>query len=128
MRLARATDSVRLTRKTPWGHSRDVHGVLFSTPSWRLRGAAVQDSGIGEPARLSQQDAVEDIVQETLLRLMLAGDRVSDRTRVAYATVIAKNLLSSMWHRRDVRERHEHRMLDDDGGHSPEDEAVRAEE
>lgn len=62
--------------------------------------------------RLADQDAVDDIVQETLARLLAARGRLDDRAVGPYAIVTARNLVVSFWRRTETGKRHEHRLLD----------------
>ncbi len=52
-------------------------------------------------ARVSDPDVVEDLVQETLARVMAARDRVEDAKLAPYASVTARNLVASMAKRND---------------------------
>src|SRR3954471_8521810 len=62
-------------------------------------------------ARLSDPDAVDDIVQETLVRLLAARSRLDDRALAPYAVVVARNLVASHWRRAGSGRRQEHRLL-----------------
>src|SRR6478672_11469984 len=61
--------------------------------------------------RLRDRDAAEDIVQETLARLLAARERLDEETAGPYAIVTARNLVSTRWRRADVGKRHEHRLV-----------------
>ena len=50
-------------------------------------------------ARVSDADTVDDIVQETLARLLAARGRLDDRALGPYAIVVARNLVASHWRR-----------------------------
>src|SRR4051812_31995240 len=50
-------------------------------------------------SRLTDPDAVDDIVQETLVRLLGARSRLDDRALGPYAIVVARNLVVSHWRR-----------------------------
>jgi serine/threonine-protein kinase RsbT len=48
-------------------------------------------------ARVSNRDAVDDIVQETVARLLAMKDRLDGRAVGPYAVVTARNLVASQW-------------------------------
>src|SRR3954464_7269473 len=50
-------------------------------------------------SRVSDPDVVDDIVQETLVRLLAARSRLDDRALAPYAVVVARNLVASHWRR-----------------------------
>ena len=63
-------------------------------------------------ARVADPVAAEDLVQETLVRVLAAADRVSPETLQAYAVVTARNLVASMWRSKDRDRRNQHRVVD----------------
>ena len=65
--------------------------------------------------RVSDRDAVDDIVQETLVRLLAARSRLDGRAVGPYAIVTARNLVASQWQRAETGKRHEHRLFDPRG-------------
>jgi RNA polymerase sigma factor (sigma-70 family) len=79
-------------------------------------------------ARLSDPHLVEDVVQETLTKLM--SSRASlDRSAVGpYAIVTARNLVTTHWRRDDTSRRHAHRLLEFAQPPSPEDDLLLREE
>lgn len=62
--------------------------------------------------RVRDREAVDDIVQETLARLLAARTRLDGRAIGPYAIVTARNLVKSQWQRADTGRRHEHRLVD----------------
>lgn len=62
--------------------------------------------------KVPDQHDVDEIVQETLARLLAARWRLDDRAVGPYAIVTARNLAASHWRRAGTRERHEHRLFD----------------
>ena len=79
-------------------------------------------------ARVHDQDTVEDLVQETLARLIEARHRITDDGLTAYAVVTARNLARSHG-REEARHRdHLHRLVDLRTPPSPEEETLRQEE
>ena len=63
-------------------------------------------------ARMTDGDAVDDLVQETLVRVLGARSRLDGRALGPYAIVIARNLVASFWRDADTSRRHEHRLFD----------------
>jgi RNA polymerase sigma factor (sigma-70 family) len=79
-------------------------------------------------ARLSDPDGVDDIVQETVARLLAARDRLEGRAIGPYAIVTARNLVASQWKRADVNRRNVHRLLDRRGPAAPDEDLLAREE
>ena len=79
-------------------------------------------------ARVHDGQVVEDLVQETLTRVMSARQRLEPRTLAPYAVVTARNLTRSMATSQDRSRRHAHRLIDLREPVSPEEEALRREE
>ena len=79
-------------------------------------------------SRVRDPHLVDDLVQETVLRVMIARSRIEAGTLAPYATVTARNLIASMA-RGDTRARRmAHLLTDDHHPERPEDEIVRQEE
>jgi RNA polymerase sigma factor (sigma-70 family) len=72
--------------------------------------------------------AVEDLVQETLVRLLEARPRIKDDGLVAYAVVVARNLATTLGRTEDRQRRHLHRLVDPRTPPDPQEEALRREE
>jgi RNA polymerase sigma factor (sigma-70 family) len=79
-------------------------------------------------ARVHDRQVVEDLVQETLTRVMAARRRLEPRTLAPYAVVTARNLTRSLATSEDRSRRHAHRLIDLREPVLPEDEALRREE
>jgi serine/threonine-protein kinase RsbT len=79
-------------------------------------------------ARVHDRHAVEDLVQETLTRVMAARQRLEPRTLAPYAVVTARNLVRSLATSEDRSRRHAHRLIDVREPVLPEEEALRREE
>jgi serine/threonine-protein kinase RsbT len=79
-------------------------------------------------ARVRDRQVVEDLVQETLTRVMAARRRLEPRTLAPYAVVTARNLTRSLATSEDRNRRHAHRLVDLREPTLPEDEALRREE
>ena len=91
--------------------------------------AATSDPGIGPPAdrgvaalipmvrriigaRVSDPTAAEDLVQETLARVLGAVDRVEPDMLEPYAIVTARNVVATLWKETDRHRRNQHRVVD----------------
>jgi RNA polymerase sigma factor (sigma-70 family) len=79
-------------------------------------------------ARVRDRQVVEDLVQETLTRVMAARQRLEPRTLAPYAVVTARNLTRSLATSEDRSRRHAHRLIDLREPIHPEDAALRREE
>ena len=79
-------------------------------------------------ARVRDRDAVDDIVQETLTRLLAARPRLDGRALGPYAIVTARNLVASRWQRADTVRRHEHRLVDSRVPSEPDETLIEKEE
>jgi RNA polymerase sigma factor (sigma-70 family) len=79
-------------------------------------------------ARVRDRQAVEDLVQETLTRVMSARRRLEPRTLTPYAVVTARNLVKSLATSEDRSRRHAHRLIDLREPMLPEEETLRREE
>jgi serine/threonine-protein kinase RsbT len=79
-------------------------------------------------ARVRERQVVEDLVQETLTRVMAARRRLEPRTLAPYAVVTARNLVRSLATSQDRSRRHAHRLIDLAEPILPEEETVRREE
>src|SRR4051794_7387958 len=78
-------------------------------------------------ARVPDQATADDLVQETLARVLAAVDRIEPGMLEPYAIVTARNVVASMWRARARQQRHQHRVVDLRPSRSP-DEDVLAEE
>jgi RNA polymerase sigma factor (sigma-70 family) len=79
-------------------------------------------------ARVRDGQVVDDLVQETLTRVMAARQRLEPRTLAPYAVVTARNLVTSQATREDRGRRHAHRLIDLREPMLPEEETLRREE
>lgn len=78
--------------------------------------------------RVHDRQVREDLVQEAVVRLIEAEDRLERRTLASYAAVTARNLAISHHRAEQVRRRHAHRLLEADQPPRPDEEVERAEE
>ena len=79
-------------------------------------------------ARVHDRHVVEDLVQETLARVMAARRRLEPRTLAPYAIVTARNLTTSLATSEQRSRRHAHRLIDLREPTPPEEAALRGEE
>ena len=79
-------------------------------------------------ARVSDQAAAEDLVQETLVRVLAARDRVEPGMLEPYAIVTARNVIASMWREEDRQRRNQHRVVDLRPPTAPDEELLAGEE
>jgi RNA polymerase sigma factor (sigma-70 family) len=63
-------------------------------------------------ARVDDQATVDDLVQETLTRVLAAAARIEPGMLEPYAIVTARNVVASLWRERDRQRRHQHRVVD----------------
>ena len=62
--------------------------------------------------RVGGHPAADDLVQETLAKVLAAADRVEPGMLEPYAIVTARNVVASMWRQADREARHQHRVVD----------------
>ncbi len=79
-------------------------------------------------ARLGHVDEVDDLVQETLARVLGARARLDDEALGPYAIVTARNLVASFWRRSATSRRHVHRLFDPTQPAAPDEPLVEDEE
>ncbi len=63
-------------------------------------------------ARVADRTAAEDLVQETLLRVLAAAGRVEPGMLEPYAIVTARNVVAASWNEQDRHRRNQHRVVD----------------
>src|SRR4051794_21953789 len=79
-------------------------------------------------SRVRDAVAVDDLVQETLVRVLGAVDRVGPNMIEPYAVVTARNVVATMWQDRDRHRRNQHRVVDLRPPESPDENLLRGEE
>lgn len=79
-------------------------------------------------ARVHDPHLVDDLVQETIVRVMAARARVEGETLAPYAAVTARNLVASHARRDAAARRMAHLLADEDVTARPEEELLRREE
>lgn len=112
------------------------------TASRPALGAAPADDATGAPdvaslipmlrrvvgARAPDEATADDLVQETLVRVLGAVDRIDPGMLEPYAIVTARNVIASMWQERDRHRRHQHRVVDLRPPASPDEDLLADEE
>jgi RNA polymerase sigma factor (sigma-70 family) len=63
-------------------------------------------------ARVGGHPAADDLVQETLVRVLAASSRIEPGMLEPYAIVTVRNVIASMWRDDDRQKRNQHRMVD----------------
>lgn len=79
-------------------------------------------------ARVGGHPAAEDLVQETLVRVLAARDRIEPGMVEAYAIATVRNLMATMWRQEDREKRNRHRVHDPGEPERGEDLVVASEE
>ncbi len=79
-------------------------------------------------ARVPDSAAADDLVQETLVRVLAAADRVKPGMLEPYAIRTARNLMASRWKEQDRHRRNQHRVVDLRPPAAPDEELMRREE
>ncbi|HEX7187822.1 MAG TPA: sigma-70 family RNA polymerase sigma factor, partial [Actinomycetes bacterium] len=79
-------------------------------------------------ARVSDAAAADDLVQETLVRVLAAADRVEPGMLEPYAIVTARNVIASMWQEKDRHRRNQHRVVDLRPPEAPDEDLLAREE
>ena len=63
-------------------------------------------------ARVGNHPAADDLVQETLVRVLAARSRIEPGMLESYTIVTARNVVASMWRDLDRRQRNQHKVVD----------------
>jgi len=79
-------------------------------------------------ARTRDHHLIEDLTQETLVRVASSEQRLAPDAQRAYAIVTARNLLTSHVRYQSVRRRHLHRLVEDPRLEGPEQRTLQREE
>jgi RNA polymerase sigma factor (sigma-70 family) len=79
-------------------------------------------------ARVSNPAVVDDLVQDTLLRVLSAAGRVEPGMLEPYAIVTARHAVASMWRDQDRERRNQHRVVDLRPPETPDEDVVVQEE
>jgi serine/threonine-protein kinase RsbT len=76
-------------------------------------------------ARVADASLAEDLVQETLVRVLARANRVAPGMLEPYAIVTARNVVASQWTERDRQRRNEHRVLEVPWVESPDEQVLK---
>ena len=79
-------------------------------------------------ARVTDVTTADDLVQETLVRVLAAAGRVEPGMLEPYAIVTARNVVASLWREQDRHRRNRHRIVDLEVAECPDDDLVAQEE
>ena len=79
-------------------------------------------------AKVSDPATAEDLVQETLTRVLAATDRIEPGMLEPYAIVTARNVMATMWKMQDRHRRNQHRVVDLRPPEAPGDQLLAKEE
>jgi RNA polymerase sigma factor (sigma-70 family) len=63
-------------------------------------------------SRVGSHPAADDLVQETMVRVLAALPRIEPGMLESYAIVTARNVVASMWRDLDRRQRNQHKVVD----------------
>ena len=63
-------------------------------------------------ARVSDSATADDLVQETLVRVLASYGRIEPGMLEPYAIVTARNVVASLWREQDRHRRNQHRIVD----------------
>ena len=79
-------------------------------------------------SRVANRTAAEDLVQETLVKVLGAAHRVEPGMLEPYAIVTARNVVASMWKEQDRHRRNVHRVVDLVPAAAPDEDLLKREE
>ena len=79
-------------------------------------------------SRVPEPHVVDDVVQETLARVIAIRERLDGEALAPYAVVTARNMVRGIWRGRDRDRRHQHRVADLSAPGRPDEELLRREE
>jgi serine/threonine-protein kinase RsbT len=79
-------------------------------------------------ARVADRATADDLVQETLVRVLAATGRIEPGMLEPYAIVTARNVVASLWRDQDRQRRNQHRIADLRVADSPDEDLLAREE
>jgi RNA polymerase sigma factor (sigma-70 family) len=79
-------------------------------------------------ARVPDSATADDLVQETLVRVLAASGRIEPGMLEPYAIVTARNVVASLWREQDRHRRNQHRIVDLLPAGSPDEDLLAREE
>ena len=72
--------------------------------------------------------AAEDLVQETLVKVLAAANRIEPGMLEPYAITTARHVIASMWRSQDTQRRNQHRVVEMDSVDAPDERLLKEEE
>jgi serine/threonine-protein kinase RsbT len=79
-------------------------------------------------SRVPNKAAAEDLVQETLVKVLAAANRIEPGMLEPYAITTARHLITSMWRSQDTQRRNQHRVLEMANIDAPDERLLKEEE
>ena len=79
-------------------------------------------------ARVGAHPSADDLIQETLVRVLAALPRIEPGMLEPYTIVTARNVVATMWRDADRRDRNRHRMVDLSSPEAPDETLLAGEE
>ena len=79
-------------------------------------------------SRVPNEAAAEDLVQETLLKVLAAANRIEPGMLGPYAITTARHLIVSMWRSQDTQRRNQHRVVEMESADAPDERLLKEEE
>jgi serine/threonine-protein kinase RsbT len=79
-------------------------------------------------SRVPNKAAAEDLVQETLLKVLAAANRIEPGMLEPYAITTARHLMVSMWRSQDTQRRNQHRVVEMESADAPDERLLKEEE
>ena len=78
--------------------------------------------------RVQNEAAAEDLVQETLVKVLAAANRIEPGMLEPYAITTARHLIASMWRSQDTQRRNRHRVVETGRVEAPDERLLKEEE
>jgi len=79
-------------------------------------------------SRVGNEAAAEDLVQETLVKVLAAANRIEPGMLEPYAITTARHVIASMWRSQDTQRRNQHRAVGMDHVDAPDERLLKEEE
>jgi RNA polymerase sigma factor (sigma-70 family) len=79
-------------------------------------------------SRVPNKAAAEDLVQETIVKVLAAANRIEPGMLEPYAITTARHLIASMWRSQDRQRRNQHRVIEPDSVGAPDEQLLKEEE
>jgi serine/threonine-protein kinase RsbT len=79
-------------------------------------------------SRVRDEAAAEDLVQETLVKVLAAANRIEPGMLEPYAITTARHVIASMWRSQDTQRRNQHRVVEMESVDAPDERLLKEEE